>query len=159
MSTLPRIDDWRELVTLPEGAVLLTLLALLWGLGGLAGVLGWTVVAAIFIAAPPIVTVAVGQLALITLGDTAPLAGVAAVQASFVALLLLDGASLGWTWRTSLGFVGLTGLLSGTVLLLADRTPLLIASVFLAGVFAAGVIGVSELTHPSRSGVIFRGSE
>jgi hypothetical protein len=137
-------------VTLPQAAVLFVLLALLWVVGGLPGVFGWVGVTAALVVTPAVVAVAVGQLALVTLVDAAPQAGVAAVQMALIALLLLEGVSDGWRWRESLGFVVLVGLLGGGALLLADQTSLSVVSLLILGVLGAGAVGITERTEQSQ---------
>lgn len=153
MSTVFETREWRDSVTLPEAAVLFVLLALLWVVGGVPGVLGWVVVAAALVVTPAVVAVGVGQLALVTLVDAAPQAGVAAVQMALIALLLLEGVSDGWRWWEGLGFVVLAGLLGGGALLLADQTSLLVVGLLIIGVLGAGAVGIAERTaqpHPTE---------
>jgi hypothetical protein len=114
--------------------------------GGVPGVLGWIVVAAALVVTPAVVAVGVGQLALVTLVDTAPQAGVAAVQMALITLLLLEGVSDGWKWWESVGFVMLAGLLGGGALLLADQTNLLAVSLLILVVLGAGAVGIAERT-------------
>ena len=137
-------------MTLPEAAVLLTLLGLFWLLAGFAGVLGWAVVAIAFTVTPAVVAVAVGQLSIITLGEAAPQTSVAATQVALVALLLFDGVALGWTRQESAAFILLTGVLGGGVVVLAEQTSLLVGGLCLLGVLGVGAVGLSELSASSR---------
>lgn len=112
-------DRWRGQPTVLGAVVLLLVAAAFWLLGGVWGLLTWLVVAAVWLAAPPVAAVAVAQFGLLALVPDGTLRPALTVEGALLCLLLVD--VLEDTWSAAAGVVlvgaavGLAGLGVGVI--------------------------------------------
>lgn len=135
---------WRQKRGWVTAVVLLPVLATFWLLGGLWGVVAWTVVAASWLVFPPIVAVGVGQFALVALSPAdAGLTAVLPGEATLLGLLVVDIVTTSRTAIDGGGLIGVATVAGGGVLLLEQALGLLAAIIGLL----LGVGLVSYLLH------------
>lgn len=137
------VDQWSGQPTVPGAVALLLVAVAFWLLGGVWGLLTWFVVAAVWLAAPPVVAVAVAQFGLLALVPDGTLLPALTVEGSLLCLLLVDILEESWSAAAGVVLVGAAAGLAGLGVSVVRSAGLLMALL----VVGLAVAGGSYLLH------------
>lgn len=131
-------DRWRAQPTVLGAVALLLVAVAFWPLGGVWGLLTWLVVAAVWLAAPPVAAVAVAQFGLLALVPDGTLRPALMVEGSLLCLLLVDVLEDTRSAAAGVVLVGATAGLAGLGVSVVRSVGVLTALLALALAVAAG---------------------